>query len=144
MGLLKAIHVIGATFMVGGMTTLVLLRPFAAGAAEGAQKALYDLAWRIQILMVMVGSSVLLVTGLLLWVSERLKLLTGWLLLGILLYLAASALDGAFLSANLRRLRLAARDGQRVSAADAAALTIQLITWLLLLVVVFLMTARPF
>ena len=143
MGLLRAIHVVAAALLIGGATSQLLVRPAAARAAATAQKALYDLAWRIQIGMVMVGSAALIVTGILLWVGERFKLLTGWLLLGVLLYVAASALDGAFLSPNLRRLRLAARDGQAVSAADAAALTIQVIAWVLLLVVVFLMTAKP-
>lgn len=144
MGLTRAIHVAGACFMLGGVTVHLLLRPAAARAAETAQKALYDLAWRVEILMVMVGSAVLLVTGVALWIGERFKLTSGWLLLGFLLYVAVSALDGAFLSPNLRRLRLAARSGQPVSAADAAGLTIQAINWVLLLVVVFLMTARPF
>jgi len=144
MGLTRAIHVAGAAFMLGGVTVHLLLRPAAARAAETAQKALYDLAWRVQIVMVMVGSAVLLVTGIALWLGERFRLASGWLLLGVLLYVAVSALDGAFLSPNLRRLRLAARSGQPVAAADAAGLTIQAITWFLLLVVVFLMTARPF
>lgn len=144
MGLLRAIHVVGAAFMLGGVAAQLLLRPAAARAAVTAQKALYDVAWRIQIAMVVLGSAVLLVTGVLLWVGERFKFLTGWLLLGVLLFVAASALDGAFLSPNLRRLRQAARNGQTVSAADAAALTIQVIAWVLLLVVVFLMTAKPF
>jgi uncharacterized membrane protein len=144
MGLTRAIHVAGAAFMLGGVTVHLLLRPFAARAAETAQKALYDLAWRVQMLLVMVGSAVLLVTGIALWIGERFKLSTGWLLLGVLLWVAVSALDGAFLSPNLRRLRLAARSGQPPAAADAAGLSIQAINWVLLLVVVFLMTARPF
>jgi predicted integral membrane protein DUF2269 len=144
MGLTRAIHVAGAAFMLGGVTVHLLLRPAAGRAAQTAQKALYDLAWRVEVLMVMVGSAVLLVTGIVLWIGERLKLLTGWLLLGALLWIAVSALDGAFLSPNLRRLRLAARNSQPVSAADAAGLTIQAISWVLLLVVVFLMTAKPF
>jgi hypothetical protein len=65
------------------------------------------------------------------------------LLLGFLLYLAAAGLDGAFLSPNLRRTRTALKAGS-ADAPEPAAGTIQVITWFLLAVVVFLMTARPF
>jgi hypothetical protein len=144
MGFLRALHVAGAAFMVGGVSVQVLLRPSAGRASNSARKALYDLAWRIEVMLVMVGSGILLVTGVVLWVGERIKPLTGWLLLGVLLYIAAAALDGAFLSPNLRRLRLNAGEGQPAQEADAAALTIQVTSWVLLLVVIFLMTAQPF
>jgi uncharacterized membrane protein len=144
MGVLLALHVIGACFMVGGVTAHLLLRPAAARATQSAQQALYDQAFRIEVAMVNLGSALLLVTGIVLWVVRRLPFLTGWLLLGVLLFLAAAALDGAFLAPNLRRLRLAARSGQPAQPADAAATTVQIISWALLLVVVFLMAARPF
>lgn len=144
MGILLTLHVLGAILMVGGITAQLLLRPAAARSAQTAQQALYDLAARIELAMVNLGSALLLITGIVLWVARRLPFLKGWLLLGVLLFLAAAALDGAFLSPNLRRLRLAARSGQATQPADASALTIQVISWALLLAVVFLMTAQPF
>ena len=70
------------------------------------------------------------------------KLFTGWLLLGFLLYVAAAGLDGAFLAPNLRRARGAMAEGS--SSLAGAAMTIQLVAWVLLVVVVFLMVAQPF
>jgi len=139
--LLKTLHVFGAIFLLGGVSSQALLRPMAARAADAAQQALYQFAWRAQLLMVYTGSGLVLITGLLLWIG-RFKLFTGWLLLGVLLYVATAGLDGAFLAPNLRRARTAAGEGS--SAVAAAAMTIQLVAWLLLVVVVFLMVARPF
>ena len=86
------------------------------------------------------GSALVLITGLLLWIGHF-KLFTGWLLLGFLLYVAAAGLDGAFLAPNLRRARNATGEGS--SPLAGAAMTIQLVAWLLLVVVVFLMVAFP-
>jgi uncharacterized membrane protein len=138
---LKTLHVLGAILLLGGVTTHTLLRPMAARAADVAQQALYQFAWRVQLAMVCVGSALVVVTGLLLWIG-RFKLFTGWLLLGVLLFVAAMGLDGALLAPNLRRARTAAREGS--SAMAGAAMTVQLVAWLLLVVVVFLMVARPF
>jgi uncharacterized membrane protein len=137
---LKTLHVLGAIFLLGGVTTHTLLRPMAARAADVVQQALYQFAWRVQLAMVYVGSALVLITGLLLWIG-RFKLGTGWLLLGVLLFVAAMGLDGAFLAPNLRRARSAEGEFRAVA---GAALTIQLVAWLLLVVVVFLMVARPF
>ena len=138
---LKTLHVLGAIFLLGGVSTHALLRPMAARAADVAQHALYQFAWRVQLALVYTGLALVLITGLLMWVG-RFKLFTGWLLLGFLLYVAAAGLDGAFLAPNLRRARNAAADGSTSLA--AAAMTIQLVAWLLLVVVVFLMVAQPF
>jgi uncharacterized membrane protein len=138
---LKTLHVFGAIFLLGGVSTHALLRPMAARAADVAQQALYQFAWRVQLALVYTGSALVLITGLLMWVGHF-KLFTGWLLLGFLLYVAAAGLDAAFLSPNLRRARLATADGS--SSLAAAAMTIQLVAWLLLVVVVFLMVAQPF
>ena len=138
--MLKTLHVLGAIFLLGGVTTHALLRPMAARAADVAQVALYEFAWRVQLATVYVGSALVLITGLLLWIG-RFKLFTGWLLLGVLLFVAAMGLDGAFLAPNLRRARSA--EGE-LRAVAGAALTVQLVAWLLLVVVVFLMVARPF
>jgi hypothetical protein len=117
---LKTLHVLGAIFLLGGVSTHVVLRPMA---------------------LVYTGSALVLITGLLMWVGHF-KLFTGWLLLGFLLYVAAAGLDGAFLAPNLRRARSAAGEGSAPVA--AAAMTIQVVSWFLLVVVVFLMVARPF
>jgi len=138
---LKTLHVLGAIFLLGGVSTHVLLRPMASRAADVAQQALYQFAWRVQFALVYTGSALVLVTGLLMWIG-RFKLFTGWLLLGFLLYVAAAGLDGAFLAPNLRRARSAA--GEASASLAAAAVTIQLVAWLLLVVVVFLMVAQPF
>jgi uncharacterized membrane protein len=137
---LKTLHVFGAIFLLGGVTTQALLRPTAARAADIAQQALYQFAWRVQLAMVYIGSALVLVTGVLLWIG-RFKLFTGWLLLGVLLYIATMGLDGAFLSPNLRRARSAQGEGRAVA---GAAMTVQVVAWFLLAVVVFLMVARPF
>jgi hypothetical protein len=137
---LKTLHVFGAIFLLGGVTTHVLLRPAAVRAADVAQHALYQVAWRVQVVMVYLGSALVLVTGLLLWIGHF-KLFTGWLLLGVLLFVAAMGLDGAFLAPNLRRARRAEGEGQAVA---GAAMTVQVVAWFLLVVVVFLMVARPF
>ena len=138
--MLKTLHVLGAIFLLGGVTTHTLLRPMAARAADVVQQSLYQFAWRVQLAMVYVGSALVLITGLLLWIG-RFKLFTGWLLLGVLLFVAAMGLDGAFLAPNLRRARSAQGELRAVA---GAALTVQLVAWLLLVVVVFLMVARPF
>ena len=143
MSILRTLHVYGAIFLLGGVSTQVLLRPLAGSAEVVARKALYDLGWRIQVTLVYSGSALVLVTGLLLWLG-RYKLLTGWLLLGVLLFIAALGLDGAFLSKNLRRTRAALADSTMPETADAAATTIQVVSWFLLAVVVFLMVDRPF
>jgi hypothetical protein len=137
---LRTLHVLGAILLVGGMTTHVLLRPMIARAADVARRALYQLAWRVQLAMVYTGSALVLITGVLLWIGHF-KFFTGWLLLGVLLWLAAMGLDGAFLGPSLRRARQA--DANSVAVA-AAAVTVQLVAWILLLVVVFLMVAKPF
>ncbi|MDQ6883694.1 MAG: DUF2269 family protein [Candidatus Dormibacteraeota bacterium] len=143
MALLKTLHVYGAIFLLGGVSAHALLRPLASRLDVAASKALYDLAWRIQLTMVYTGSALVLITGLLLWVGHF-KLFTGWLLLGVLLFIAALGLDGAFLSPNLRRTRSALVDSTTPETADAAATTIQVVSWFLLAVVVFLMVDRPF
>lgn len=146
---LKTLHVLGAIFLLGGVSAHVLLRPMAARATDVARRALYQFAWRVELALVYVGSALVLLTGVLLWIG-RFPLFTGWLLLGVLLYVAAAGLDGAFLAPNLRRSRAAAEDTGPVPATAgagspaAAAMTIQLVSWLLLVVVVFLMVARPF
>lgn len=137
---LKTLHVFGAIFLLGGVTTHALLRPMAARATDMAQHALYQFAWRVELAMVYVGSALVVITGLLLWIGHF-KLFTGWLLLGVLLFIAAMGLDGAFLASNLRRARSAEGEGRAVA---GAAMTVQLVAWLLLVVVVFLMVARPF
>lgn len=141
MSLLKTLHVLGTILLLGGVTTHTLLRPMAARAADVAQQVLYQFAWRVQLAMVYVGSALVVITGLLLWIG-RFKLFTGWLLLGVLLFVAAMGLDGALLAPNLRRARTAASEGS--SAMAGATMTVQLVAWLLLVVVVFLMVARPF
>jgi uncharacterized membrane protein len=135
------LHVLGAIFLVGGVTTHALLRPMTARAADAVRQALYQFAWRVEVAMVYTGSALVLITGILLWVG-RFKLFTGWLVLGVLLYVAAMGLDGAFLSPNLRRARTEAGEGSQPVA--AAAMTIQLVAWVLLLVVVYLMVTQPF
>jgi len=129
--------------MVGGISAQVLIR-LQARSASAAAEALLALGRRIQLAMVTSGSAVVLVTGIALWITERIKFLTGWLLLGLLLYVAAAALDGAFLAPNLRRLHEAARSGNAPAAADAGGTVVEVTAWALLVVVVFLMTARPF
>ena len=141
MPVLKTLHVLGAIFLLGGVSTQVLLRPMAARAADVAQHALYQFAWRVELALVYAGSALVLITGILMWVGHF-KLFTGWLLLGFLLYVAAAGLDGAFLAPSLRRARIATGEGS--SSLAAAAVTIQLVAWLLLVVVVFLMVAQPF
>jgi uncharacterized membrane protein len=138
---LRTLHVFGAIFLLGGVSTHALLRPMAARATDAAQHALYQLAWRVELTMVYTGSALVLITGLLLWIGHF-KLLTGWLLLGFLLYAAAAGLDGAFLAPNLRRAKTATGEGSQAVA--AAATTVQLVAWLLLVIVVFLMVAQPF
>jgi hypothetical protein len=139
--LLRTLHVYGAILLVGGVTVHALLRPIVVRAAAAAQPSLYQLAWRIQLLMVYIGSALVLVTGVFLWIGHF-KLLTGWLLLGVLLYIAAMGLDGAFLAPNLRRAR--SSTGESSAPVAAAALTVQVVAWFLLIVVVFLMVAQPF
>lgn len=153
MPVLLTLHVFGAIFLVGGVTAHLLLRPMAGGAGDVGQRALSQFAWRIQVVMVYVGSALLLVTGILLWIG-RFKLFTGWLLLGVLLFIAAMGLDGAFLSRTIRPRRRATGDdaGALATAAHAessatlaaAAMTVQIVAWFLLVVVVFLMVAKPF
>ena len=138
---LKTLHVFGAILLLGGVTTHVLLRPIASRAVDVAQQALYQFAWRVQLAMVYVGAALVVITGVLLWIG-RFQLFTGWLLLGLLLYIAAMGLDGAFLAPNLRRARSAT--GETSGTVAGAAMTVQLVAWLLLVVVVFLMVARPF
>ena len=96
MGVLRGLHVMGAIFMLGGISAQLLVRLQAGGVAGGSEPLL-AVARRVQLAMVSAGSAVVLVTGIALWVTDRIKFLTGWLLLGVLLYLAAAALDGAFL-----------------------------------------------
>lgn len=143
----------GAIFLLGGVTTHLLLRPMAARAADVAQRALYQFAWRVEISMVYVGSALVLITGILLWIGNF-KLLTGWLLLGVLLYVAAMGLDGAFLARTIRPARrakggppepiAAAAHAESSATLAAAAITVQVVAWVLLVVVVFLMVTRPF
>ena len=112
-------------------------------ADVAGRKALLDLAWRVQLALVYTGSALVLLSGLLLWIG-RFKFFTGWLLLGLLLFIAAMGLEGAFLGPNLRRLRAASVVTGGEQSADAAATTIQVVAWFLLAVVVFLMVDRPF
>jgi hypothetical protein len=137
------LHTFGAIFLVGGVFAHLLLRSVAGRVEQPGKQALYDVAWRVQLLMVYPGAALLLATGLLLWLG-RFNLFTGWLLLGALIWLAVMGLDGAFLAPSIRRARATARTGEIPNVADAAALTIQAVALFLLLVVVFLMTARPF
>lgn len=130
--------------MLGGVTAHALIRLQGTRAAVAAQQVLYQLAWRIQLAMVLLGSALVLLTGVVLWIGERLTFFTGWLLLGLLLYVAVMAIDGAYLSPNLRRLRSGALKGESPAPADTGATTIQIINWVLLVVVLFLMTTRPF
>lgn len=138
---LKTLHVFGAIFLLGGVSTHALLRPMAARANDVAQHALYQFAWRVELAMVYVGSALVLITGVLLWIGQF-KLLTGWLILGVLIYVAAMGLDGAFLSPNLRRAK--STNGEGSSPIAAAAMTVQVVAWFLLVVVVYLMVSRPF
>jgi uncharacterized membrane protein len=138
---LKTLHVFGAIFLLGGVSTHALLRPMAARAADCAQHALYQLAWRVELAMVYIGSALVLITGVLLWIGQF-KLLTGWLVLGALPYVAAMGLDGAFLSPNLRRAKSTGGEGS--SPIAAAAMMVQVVAWFLLVVVVYLMVSRPF
>lgn len=138
---LKTLHVFGAILLLGGVSTHALLRPMAARAADIAQHALYQFAWRVELAMVYTGSALVLITGVLLWIG-RFKLFTGWLVLGVLLYLAAMGLDGAFLSPNLRRAKSVTGEGSAPIA--AAAMTVQVVAWFLLVVVVYLMVSQPF
>jgi uncharacterized membrane protein len=142
--ILRTLHVFGAIFLLGGVSAHTLLRPMASHAVEGAQKALYEFAWRVQLTLVYTGSALVLITGVLLWFGGHFKLLTGWLALGLLLYIAVMGLDGAFLAPNLRRARTALAENTVPQTADAAATTIQVVAWFLLIVVVFLMVDRPF
>ena len=141
MPLLKTLHVFGAIFLLGGVSAQALLRPMASRITDVAQHALYQFAWRLQVTMVYTGAALALVTGVLLWVGHF-KLFTGWLVLGVLLFIAAMGLDGAFLSANLRRAKSAS--GESSAPIAAAALTIQVVAWFLLVVVVYLMVSQPF
>lgn len=141
--ILLTLHVFGAIFLLGGVSAHALLRPMANRADAAGRKALYDFAWRTQVALVYVGSALVLLSGLILW-AGRFKLFTGWLLLGVLLFIAAMGLEGAFLAPNLRRLRTAPADSESPEVADAAATTIQVVAWFLLAVVVFLMVDRPF
>jgi hypothetical protein len=141
--ILLTVHVFGAIFLLGGVSAHALLRPMANAADVAGRKALFDFAWRVQLALVYTGSVLVFLTGLLLWIG-RFKLFTGWLLLGVLLFIAAMGLQGAFLAPNLRRLRAAATEPGGTQSADAAATTIQVVAWFLLAVVVFLMVDRPF
>jgi uncharacterized membrane protein len=141
--LLLTLHVFGAIFLLGGVSAHALLRPMANGADQAGRRALFAFAWRVQLAMVYTGAVLVLLSGLILWVG-RFKLFTGWLLLGVLLFVAAMGLEGAFLAPNFRRLRAAAAEADTPETADAAATTIQVVAWFLLAVVVFLMVAHPF
>jgi predicted integral membrane protein DUF2269 len=149
---LLTLHVFGAILLVGGVTTHVLLRPTVGRASDVAGKALLQFAWRVQLTMVYTGSALVLITGILLWIG-RFKFFTGWLLLGVLLFIAAMGLDGAFLARTIRPARTARGDAGAIAEAAraessatlaAAAMTVQLVAWFLLLVVVFLMVTKPF
>lgn len=154
MSVVKSLHVLGAIFLLGGVTTHVILRLRLSRAVEAARVVLYQLAWQIEMWMVYVGSALVLVTGIVLWFGEKFALLTGWLLLGVLLYVAAMGLDGAFLARTIRPFRrrrasspepiAEAAHAESSATLAAAALTVQVVAWALLVVVVFLMVARPF
>jgi Predicted integral membrane protein (DUF2269) len=137
------VHVFGAIFLLGGVSAHALLRPMASRADVAGRRALYDFAWRSQVAMVYLGSALLLLSGIFLWIG-RFKFFTGWLLLGVLLFFAVMGLQGAFLAPNLRRLRSVAGESPSPENSDAAASTIQVVAWFLLAVVVFLMVDRPF
>src|SRR5438067_1002924 len=107
------------------------------GVLDARPESFFDPVARVQVVMVYTGSALLLITGVLLWVG-RFKLFTGWLLLGVLLFIAAMGLDGAFLAPTLRRARRGpAGDSDRSSGMAASAVTVQLVAWFLLLVVLF-------
>jgi hypothetical protein len=142
-GILLTLHVFGAIFLLGGVSAHALLRPMANGADVAGRRALFDFAWRVQLALVYTGSVLVFLTGLFLWIG-RFKLFTGWLLLGVLLFIAAMGLQGAFLAPNLRRMRSASAQPDSPESAAAAATTIQVVAWFLLAVVVFLMVDRPF
>jgi uncharacterized membrane protein len=152
--IIRTLHVFGAIFLLGGVSAHVLMRPTIGRATDAARDALLQLAWRIEVLMVYVGSGLVLITGIILWLGESFKFLTGWLLLGVLLYVAAMGLDGTFLARTIRPSRRRSggqprpiEDAARVESSAtlaAAGWTVQLVTWFLLVVVVFLMVARPF
>jgi uncharacterized membrane protein len=143
MRIVLTLHVFGAIFLLGGVSAHALLRPMASRADVAGRKALYAFAWRSQLWLVYIGSGLVLLSGLVLWVG-RFELFTGWLLLGVLLFIAAMGLQGAFLAPNLRRLQGDAGESANAESADPAATTIQVVAWFLLAVVVFLMVDRPF
>src|SRR6202171_6760003 len=64
---LKTLHVLGAIFLLGGVTTHVLLRPTATRAVDVSQHALYQFAWRVELLMVYVGLALCLLPGSFFW-----------------------------------------------------------------------------
>src|SRR5207245_3324534 len=96
MGVLRGLHVMGAIFMLGGISAQLLVRLQAGGVAGGSEPLL-AVARRVQLAMVSAGSAVVLVTGIALWVTGRLEVLPGLPVLGVFLYLGAARLDGAFL-----------------------------------------------
>jgi uncharacterized membrane protein len=150
--ILKTLHVLGAILLLGGVTSHVLLRPMASRAAEAVRAGLNAYAWRVELLMVYIGSALALVTGIIMWIGHY-SLLTGWLVLGVLLYVAAMGLDGTFLSRTIRPSRRRGKSDESAIAAAAhaessatlaaAAMTVQLVVWALLVVVVILMVAKP-
>ena len=64
MPVLKTLHVLGAIFLLGGVSTHALLRPMAARAADVAQHALYQFGWRVQLALVYAGSALVLMVAL--------------------------------------------------------------------------------
>ena len=143
MRLVLTLHVFGAIFLLGGVSAHALLRPMADRAEAAGRKALYDFAWRTQLALVHTGAAPAWPSGLARG-GGRLHLFTGRLLAGVLLFIAAMGLEGAYLAPNLRRLRTALADSAIPETADAAATIIQVVAWFLLAVVVFLMVDRPF
>lgn len=143
MRIVLTLHVFGAIFLLGGVSAHALLRPMASGSDAAGRKALYDFAWRVQLLLVYTGSALVLLTGLVLWVG-RFRLFTGWLLIGVLLFIAAMGLEGAFLAPNFRRLRTSVAESVPEATAGAAATTIQVVAWFLIALAVFFMVDRPF
>src|SRR5260370_23622191 len=61
---LKTLHVLGAIFLLGGVSTHALLRPMAARAADVAQQALYQFAWRGQLALLYTGVPLVCITRL--------------------------------------------------------------------------------
>src|SRR3989442_11964857 len=94
MGVLRGLHVMGAIFMLGGISAQLLARLQAGGVAGGSEPLL-ALARRIQLAMVSAGAGLGLVTGVALWGTEPIKFLARLVFLGAFLFLAGAGPDRA-------------------------------------------------